>query len=239
MANTLQQSIYYASAFIEGSPLTAWTTNEPALSIGSMVRYTMCSAPFTWGWNRAENSLTSTVVGQQDYTLPITDFGFLEKVSLTDTTGNSYEVKDVYNTNALSKAGTVQKQRPSSVSVKSVTYGTSVTLRFIGVPDAVYVINVTYQMLALPFTSLSGTWAPIPDSFQDIYNSLFLGEAMQVTDDARGGLYRQRGVAALLSKAEGLTDMQKNAFLQQFLARDIQAMAATYKAQQGQNARGV
>lgn len=241
MAYTLQQSIYWSSAFIQGSPLTAWTTNEPALSMGSMIRTMMTSAPFVWGWNRAESSATSTVAGTQDYTLSLTDFGFLEKVSLSDTAGNVWEIKDIYNTSALAKASTLaaNRQRPSAVSVKAVTYGTSVSLRFSGVPDAVYVINATYQMLALPFTTLSGNWSPIPDSFIDIYNNLFLGEALQTVDDARSTLYRQRGVAGLLSKAEGLTEMQKNAFLAQYLARDSQTLLTTLRAQQSQNARGV
>src|ERR1700676_5423861 len=64
------------------------------------------------------------------------------------------------------------------------------------------------------------SWAPIPDQYSDVYNNLFIAEAMALVDDARAQQYRQRGVAALLAKATGLTEMQRNAFAQQWLARN-------------------
>jgi hypothetical protein len=241
MAYTLLQSVNFAQPFIEYAPLTAGASNEPAISIGSMVRNTLLNPPFTWGWNRAEDSSTSTVAGTQDYTINLTDFAYLEKVALTDVTGNVFELKDVYNTNALAKgtATAGARQRPNSVSVKSVSFSTSVSIRFMGVPDAVYVITLIYQKLSLPFTATSGTWSPIPDSFIDVFNNLFLAEAMESVDDARGSVYRQRGVAALLAKAEGLTDMQRSAFIQQYQALNSQMTAAQLRTQQGSQARGI
>lgn len=307
---TLQNSVDFAKPFIEYVPLVAGIGSEPAISIGTMVRNTILGAPFVWGWNRNENSATSTVSGTQDYTLNITDFGYLEKVSLTDAAGNVWEVKDVYNTCSLGPgSATLKLVRPSSVAVKSVIYGTSVTIRFMGVPDAVYVITVTYQSLPINFAqfsvsvaanasagntvytgvftpasfptgslaSISGfvthvvnngtfvvvsctgstltlanpagvaetvtasainqSWAPIPDHFMSIFNNLFLGEAFQAFDDARGQIYRQRGVLQLLAKAEGLDSMTKNIFLTQFLNRDSQITTAAMRSQQGNAAR--
>lgn len=310
---TLTQTVAWAQTFIEYAPLTAGLNNEPAVSIATMVRNTILNAPFTWAWNRASNSSLTISQGTQDYTVPLTDFGFLEKVSLTDASSNVYEVKDVYNTLALgvSSVTTGQGQRPVAVSVLAVNYGTNVTLRFLGAPNATYTVTLIYQKLAIPFgsygvtsvanavagdstytgiftastfpagaiatitgfanpanngsfsvvsctaTSLivanpsgvsqsatasafNGNWAPIPDSYMDIFNNLFIAEAFQAVDDWQiSGQYRQRGVAALLSKAEGLSEVQKSDFLAQYLSRNAQELISHLRSQQGQQARGV
>jgi hypothetical protein len=74
----------------------------------------------------------------------------------------------------------------------------------------------------------------------DIFNNLFLAEAMAVADDPREQIYRMRGIAALLSKAEGLTEMQINAFLAQYISRGLTPQqVAQLKTQQGHQARGI
>ena len=191
-----------------------------------------------------EDSSTSTVAGTQDYTIPLKDFGFLEKVSLTDSTGAVWPINDIYNTGVLGIAdATINKQgRPNAVSVNSVTYGTNLKLRFMGCPDQAYLITLTYQKLVVPMTTLTGatgTWV-IPDQYQDIYNFLFLAEAMSVVDDAREVTYRRQGIAALLSKAEGLNDMQRNVFLDQYWMRQGRPDAAgPLKVQQSAQARAI
>src|SRR5690349_4050182 len=219
MAYTLQQSINWAQCFVQFDPLTAGSGNEPALSTANMIQNTIMNAPFTWPWNRAENTATPTVIATQDYTFNLSNFNFLEKVSLTDSNGKIFEVKDVYNTNAITKAS--EPGRPNAACVSSLTQGTSFTLRFIAVPNAVYTINLVYQKLPTPFAALSGNWS-IPDTYIDIYNNLFLGEMLMLADDARNIQYRQRGIAALLSKAEGLSEMDRNLFLDQYWSRDSQ-----------------
>jgi hypothetical protein len=240
VATTIQQTVDFALTFIEYSPLTAGTGFQPALGIANEVQNTVLNAPFTWGWNRAEDSTLSTVAGTQDYTVNLTDFSFLEKVSLTDPSGAVFQMDDVYNTASLSKAdATANKRgRPNAVCVLSVIYGTSVKLRLMGVPDVVYNVTLTYQKLPTPFTSLANNWL-IPDQYIDITNNLFLAESMTLVDDARAVQYRQRGIAALLSKAEGLDEMQKNAFLEQYWMRDRQGQAGGLRTGQSQQARGI
>jgi hypothetical protein len=243
MAYTVQQSISYAQTYCNYLPLAVGTGNEPALSIANEIQNMVLNAPFTWGWNRNENSATSTSAGTQDYTLSLTDFSFLEKVTLTDPTGIVHQVQDVYNTAALGLGDvtTAQQALPNAASVQLVTFGTSVKLRFLPVPDQIYIINVTYQKLVTPLSALTGstgTWY-IPVQYLDIYNNLFLGEALSVADDARANIYRQRGVTALLAKSEGLTEMQKNEFLEQYWARDRQYAAGMARTQQAGAARGV
>jgi len=82
-------------------------------------------------------------------------------------------------------------------------------------------------------------WAPIPDWYQDVYNNLFLSEMLAVNDDARSQVYRQRGVAAFLSKSEGLTETQKKSFVQQWLARSVEMNTTAIMAQMGNQGRGI
>jgi hypothetical protein len=282
---------------------------EPAVSIASMIRNTILNPPMTWYFNRSTATF-NTVVGQQDYTeATVVDLSFVEKVSIQDDQGNIYELKDIYNTAALSPSSF--QQRPSAMSVETSSSTAGCLFRFLGVPDQIYSVIITYQKLAPQFgpffitsvanavagdTTYTGTfdplsfptgataiisgfntsanngsftvvsasatalvlanaggvaetdvtgyannfsWAPLPDQYSDVYNNLFLSEALAFTDDNRAQLYRQRGVAALLSKASGLTETQKNIFAQQWLARDVEHAAAMGMVQHGLQARGV
>lgn len=308
MSYTLQNTLNYVAGFIQGEPIYAWTGFEPACSIGTTVRNTICNAPFTWPWNRNENAIILNLVqGQQDYTVALTDFAYLEKITLKQATGNQYqfEIKNIHNTYVLG-VGTKQAQ-PDACCVKYYTPGTSVVLRFLGVPDQAYSAVITYQKLTIPFAQFAITsvgtasggnttytgvftttfftagqlatvagfanalnngtftivsvtattlilanpngvavtangtvvntdWMPIPHAFIDIYNNLFLAEAFSAADDARTQEYRVRGIAALLSKAEGLNDMQINAFLSQWIGSS-QEMRAQLRAQTANQAR--
>lgn len=323
MAYTLTQTINWAQTFIEYSPLTAGTGFEPALSIGTMVRNTILNAPLTWPWNRNEyainapNTPASLTAGTQDYLFNITDFAYLEKISLLSADGTyGFELKNCYNTNILGVPESMVsgQAQPNSAAVKYFTPGVSMALRFLSIPEQAYTGVITYQKLPIPFTSyamdqvaiLSGvayyfftslqgqgannyfagqtfqvqgfdqaadngtfvctassstylilanpaavndthaataineSWFPIPDHFMEIFNNLFLAEAMEAVDDTRGQYYRQRGIAALLSKAEGLSELQRNAFLAQWIARGTsQQLSAQMRTTQGNQARGV
>ena len=236
---TLQDTFNWAQTFIEYSPLTAGTGNEPAISTANMIISTMTSAPLTWGWNREEWDNLVLIPNEPDYVVNITDFSFLEKVTLIKPDGSySFEVKDVYNTNALGYSVS-KPAEPKSVSVHQVDFGTNVTLRFMAIPDLAYTSVLTYQSLIPDMVNLSDPW-PIPSQYKDIFNNLFAAEAYQaVDDDQEAQRYRMRGIAALLSKAEGLTEMQRNAFLSQFLIRGAQAQSMSMRTTQAQQARGV
>lgn len=318
MAYNLQNSINYASTFIQYAPLTAGTGLEPATSIATSIRNAILSAPFAWPWNRAEFVLqgpTALQANIPNYVFgSLSDFAYLEKVHLlTADFSYGFEIKDVYNRDVLGIAASKDVAQPNAVSVTSYIPGVSLSLRFLPSPDQAYTGVLSYQQLVLPFnyqfnllasgnavgpnttyvgsfnpsyfqiggsaviagfpnsnnngtfpivscttTNLivtnpngvaqvnaatatnNGAWAPIPDSFINIFNPLFLAEAMAFVDDARATLYRQRGVAALLAKAEGLSSMQINAFLAQWQMRDIsQMMRDQLRVQQASQARGV
>lgn len=308
----LGQSINWASPYVQYAPLSAGTAGESAVSTATLIRNSLLNSPLTWAWNRSEDSSTSTSAGVQDYTIAITDFGFLEKVSLSDDFDNTFEVKDIYNSKPLSKTSTsaASLARPNSCSVLSVTPGVEIVIRFISTPEAEYTINLTYQRAAIPFTAspvssvanavagnttytgafdatlfptdqsamivgftnavnngtfvivscnsttlvvanangvletksayaINASWFPIPDYYSDIYNWLFLSESLAVTDDPRSQTYRQRGVAAFLAKSDGLTDAQKNAFIQQWLNYNRESQSVSLSLQQGAQARAI
>lgn len=310
MANTVLHSVGYSRPYIQYAPLTAGNGMEPAVSIASIIRNTLMNAPLTWYWNRNEVTFT-TVAGQQDYAqLTVLDLNFIEDVSLTDDQGNITLVKDIYNTSSLGVSSF--QQRPNAISVQKSDAVTGCVFRFLGVPDKIYTVTITYQKIAPQFgpffitaaanavggnttytgifdtasfpagsiATISGyptasvvnngsfpvisvtttslvvanasgvvstqaafvsnlSWGPIPDQFSDIYNNLFLSEALSAYDDPRSQLYRQRGVAAFMATATGLTETQKNAFTQQWLARDTERQASAGTTQLGNAGRGV
>jgi hypothetical protein len=243
MSYTLQQSVNYAQAKLNTYiPLTAQTGNEPAMTIANEVVCFMNSAPWTWPTNRNENSSLLTIGGTQDYVVTIADFGFLEKATLTDQSGISHDVTRVYNASVLG-ISTQQTKRPDAVCVKIVTPGTSIAIRFMSATDGVYTVTLTYQKAPVFFTSLSQDWfaqCNIPLYYMDIFNNLFTAECFLVNGDAQeAAMYRRRGMAALLAKSEGLSEMQKNMILGQAMYSDLQTMAAAIRTQTAQQARTI
>lgn len=162
MSNTLIDTLNFSAGLIQGEPIYAWTGYNPAVTIASMVRNTIMNAPFTWPWNRNESTgLLTLTQSTQDYTVALTDFAYLEKISLKTTApvapGGTYqfEIKNIHNTYALA-AGLKQAQ-PDAACVKYYTPGVDLALRFLAVPDQGYAGTITYQKLPIPFKQFSIT----------------------------------------------------------------------------------
>jgi hypothetical protein len=240
---TLNQSIAFSQSML-GSyiPMTAQTGSEPATTIANLVVMFMQSPPFCWPTNRAEDSTTATVAGTQDYTIALTNFGFMERATLKNAANRSWEIPRIYNAAVL---GTTIEQtaRPEALCVKMVTPGTSIAVRMLSAPDAIYTLTATYQKAAVLFTATSQDWLTqcnIPPYYGDIYQNLFLAEAFQLNGDLQeAAVYRRRGMAALLAKAEGLSDLQKNMIFAQSMHNDLQAIAATIRTQTAGQARQI
>jgi hypothetical protein len=243
MTYTLQNSITWSQSFIGDLNPTVYTGSEPALTTANTIVALMLNPPFTWPWNRATTSTTLTA-GTQDYSVTISNFGFLEKVSLSLTSGSppstsQWEIQNVYNNKALGP--TNQQGRPDNVSVQ-LQDDAGATFRFLNLPDQSYIATFIFQESPVFFTAVTQDWntqCGIPYSFMDIFNALFLSEMFQFSNDERSTIYRQRGMAALLSKADGLTQMQKNEILGQYLQNDLQTLVNNLKAQQASQARGI
>jgi len=201
------------------------------------------TAPFTWAWNRNESEPVNVTPEEQDYTIELADFSYLEKVAMTIVSGKDegdvWEITDgIRNSLSQGLANPNKPMRPQSACVFLVDYGTSLQLRFGSFPDQNYTATLVYQKLIAPMTSVTSEWT-VPDQYADIYDNLFLADMMAVCDDARSVQYRQRGIATLLAKSEGLTDMDKNLFMEQYWTRYNQTQTYQLRTQQGQAARGI
>ena len=236
MANTLQTSINWAACFVGQIPLSAGTGNEPALSCANMILDTILGPPFRWAFNRNTSTL-ALISGTQDYTAALTDFGFLERATLTPSSGTIFEIKDIYNNLAGPVAG--DSGRSNAIYAQSNVFGVSQSFRFLPVPNAAYTCGLVYQKLPTHMTATTNGWSGIPDQYSNIYNTLFLADMFELAyNDQKAAYYRQRGVLSLLALAEGLTETDKNMFLEQYLMRDSQSLSRQLKTQQGTQARG-
>ena len=134
--------------------MTAQTGSEPAMTIANMIVAFMQNPPMSWPTNRAEDTSLTTAAGTQDYTVNIASFGFLEKVTLKNAANKAWEVPNIYN-NWVLGVSPEQNARPNACCVKIVTPGTSIGIRFLSAPDAIYTGTLTYQKPAVLFTATS------------------------------------------------------------------------------------
>lgn len=248
MSYSLQNSITWSQSFIADLNPTVYTGSEPALTTANIIVSMMLNPPFTWPWNRqyAEATLTA---GVQDYSVATEDFGFLEKAMISYTSGGTTfqnELEAVYNNQPLGT--TSQQSRPQFVAVQlqgilaTSPPAEGVVFRFVNSPDQTYNVTFVYQMAPNFFTEVTQDWntqCGIPYSFIDVFNSLFLSEMFQFSDDPRAVQYRQRGMAALLAKSSGLSEAQKNEITSYSNSNDLQTLAAHLKVQSASQARNV
>jgi hypothetical protein len=73
----LQTTVNFASAMVNYLSLSSGPNNEPAITIGNIVKGVVLSPPFKWAWNR-NKVIFQLQVGVQDYKISVPDFGFLE-----------------------------------------------------------------------------------------------------------------------------------------------------------------
>jgi hypothetical protein len=132
-----------------------------------------------------------------------------------------------------------EQGRPEFIATQlSNESGVSFTLRLLSVPDAAYLVRLIYQNSPTSFTSTSSTWG-IPDQLQYIYSYFFMFLMMDYFDDPRAARYRQLAVAALLSRADGLEDTDRNLFLGNWLPLMKEELGASADTNQAIQARGL
>lgn len=192
----------------------------------------------TKGGTTFDNGVTWTNLGpigipvSQTYSL-----GFIETASVQDTTGTSPKWFEI--TNELCLASDSAQARPRFISAQGDDGQGNITFRLMPVPDTSYPIAVTLQQKPPVFTSVSQTWAPIPDEYARIYNWGYLSLVWLFADDPRFGLANQKFIAQLLSTAEGLDETQRNIFLQGWQQNSGQPVTNNDRLQQGTQARGM
>jgi len=185
--------------------------------------------------NSTDTVGTFTNITTQDYTISAPNFSHIEHASVLDLnadgTPNKWMELTVKNNLSLESS----QNRPEFVS-PHVEDGTgNVTFRVFSSPDKKYPVAIHVQLAAPRITSINQTWAPLPDFLQYVYELGFLALMQQFADDPRGAYNENKFKAALLGRQEGLTEEQKNIFLNNW-----EALQEGYlmKLQQGIGARG-
>lgn len=119
---------------------------------------------------------------------------------------------------------------------------------------------ITSTAIALTFSNLNGVtngsepagttasalvpastaWAPIPDDYSYIFNSLFLSFLFETYDETqKSQIWRVRGIGQLLSKAGGLSATEQETFLQASLGIDLYTQFKMTQTQQSTQARTI
>lgn len=238
MRNVMSSALF-TLPFLGYQPVTI-SNGEPALTAANMTKQTILGAPFSWPWNRGEfyidipitDDQGNTITPLQDYELQLTDFGFLEKAWLTDSNRNTKEIKIVL---ALSQESSVQ--RPQSVAPQTIDDDAYVTFRLNAVPDQAYTLYGIYQQAQVWMSSMASSWAPIPDHLSYITDWGFLAFMSMLTKDARFPIFMSKFISHLLGAQDGLTALQRNIFLGNWLNVISEPQRTQATTQQGVAAR--
>ena len=126
--------------------------------------------------------------------------------------------------------------RSTFISPEAEDANGNVTFRVMPSPDEAYPISLHVMMTPPQITSVNQTWAPLPDYLQNVYSFGFLGWMLAFNDDPRAPMYNSQFKAALLARQDGLTQEERDIFLNNW---DMLTSRQQMNAQQGTQARGV
>jgi hypothetical protein len=235
MASTiqLQRTINRSSQFIRLAPLTfaSNTANDPAFSNADWVMQTILAPPFAWRWNRNSTATPTaptftTTPGVSDYPVSLPNFGWIEKAV-------GYDVADGFRAFELQvglvSGGESLQNEPARIAAQYDDDSGNIVFRLFPPPDDEYNIVVEWQKAAPLFTVATQTWAPIPDYMSYIYNMGFDALSFQYMNDPRFQGTMQLFYTELANVSEGLTESQKNIWLQD----RVNSIREMNKVQQG------
>ena len=151
--NTVQGTINFCAAFILNRPPmnVAGNYQEPALTLANLIMSTVLGPPFAWQWNRNTATFNATKILGTDYSVSMTDFGWLEKATVTDPNGASTEIVVV-----TSLATDSEQALPFQICPVLDDNAGNITFRLLPAPDQNYTVTLTYQKSPIPVTSLYG-----------------------------------------------------------------------------------
>ena len=212
---TLNRMVLLVRRFIFQSPLIFAGTTDPALAMGDWVRNTILQPPFAWRWNRTEMSLP-LVTGQQDYTVNVPNFGWLESATVFDTVSTP---NAAYRLEVDLNPGTeIVDNQPNKISARIDDGNGNITFRLAPPPTANFTTaTLTYQNASPRFAKMSDTFAPIPDYFSHIVQQGMLAKAYEFVGDERFPATLQMFVRSLIGANGGLTESQKNLFVSEVM----------------------
>lgn len=192
------------------------------------------TVPFA-DYGPAADTGTMTNTTTQDTTTPTPEFSHIDHVALLDINPNPNKWLEIEVKNVLSQDST--QDRPRFISPHSEDGNGNMTWRVMPSPDKAYPINIHIMKAAPQITSVNQTWAPLPDYMQYIYSWGFMSLMWTFSDEpVRAATANQKFIAGLLARAEGITEEERNTFLN---AWGDTVQTAGIKMQQGIQARGV
>jgi hypothetical protein len=238
--NTLQNTANWLTAFIVQRPTTGvgQVANEPFLTSANYAMQTILAPPFRWEWNRRSNkNAITTVIGQADYSVALSDFGWLEKATLINASPApnqpaNFEL-EVFEILAVDG----QQNRPGKIAVLLDDNNGNITFRLFPIPDAVYTINLDYQKAPILATGLTALWAPIPDKMSFLYERFMMAQLQMMYNQQLGLSNLEIFFRQLVGAAEGLTDMERAIFLEDALRPIRMRQSELLNVEQGKKSR--
>ena len=193
-------------------------------------------------WNTTLNgtttdgSVTWKNVGSLAYGSATFNFGYIENASVQDVTVTPNKWFEIQPKRCLALDSATARPRDITAQLDS---GTNMVFRVMPAPDQQYPVSITIQQKATFFTSITDTWAPIPDENVFIAQWGFLALMYMYNDDPRFAFANQKFVAAILGVQDGLTEVERSIFLNNWHQITGQPFANAARMQQGFSARGV
>ena len=227
---TIQNTVNAIKAFIEQQPVLV-NGQEPALSSAQLVLSTLLSPPLAWPWNRSITSYTSA--NQDNQVTGLTTFGFLEGgVVQPASGGKSWELSVQLVLHPDQSAA-----RPAYCAPLIDDGQGDITFRTSPAPDQSYLHTLVFQRKAPRLLSLAYTWAPVPDDLAYIPMWGFLAMMSLIGNDARFNEYNGKFVTSVLSQQGGLTDLERNIFIGNWMRVMSQVQSTQLATQERYKAR--
>lgn len=205
------------NSFAVGNPiLFSGLTTATFLNGQAVALLTVSSTQFTSYFKHADYASASdtgiaTNETIQDYTIPVPEFSHIEHASVLDvnqTPPKWFELK-VQNNLALDS----KPDRPRFLNPHTEDGQGNMTFRVMPPPDNTYPVSIHIQKVAPRVTSINQTWAPLPDFMQYVYTWGFMALIWHFSDDTRAPMANQKFLAGLLARAEGISEEERNQFL--------------------------
>jgi hypothetical protein len=211
---------------------TSATPLGPAFVIGALVTIVGCTSNF---FNLVQVPILSVTSNTFTVALVHAAFGPETETTAVATNGSKTEISQVLN--VLGDGN--ELGAPSNIAPQIDDNAGNITFRLLPLPSQVYQITVIFQKrIPSLITTLSNTWAPIPDHYSVLYDWGFTAMMLAYSGNPMWQQFNSKFVAALLGMAEGLSEDQKNIFQTAWLASITEQSLMGMKAQQGTAGRG-
>jgi hypothetical protein len=223
------------TAITKGYVLVDSNGNSQSVTTGGT---TGSSAP-TWnvttGGTTTDGSVTWTNLGHiglsqgsQTYS-----FGWIETASVNVPLVNSNGTiwKEIETKNCLGVDSVAA--RPHDIAPQFIDANGNITFRLMPSPDQAYQVSIAVQQRPALFTGVNQTWGNIPDSYSHLYNWGFLSLMFMFADDQRFQFANQKFIAHILSTNQGLSETERNIWLNNWQAVTGQQVMLPTTIQQG------